>query len=628
MTGRTVPLTVEWAYWGKESEDVGYRLLHCSNGVFDAKTFERVLIRYAPGTPRELPLVTISWQYDENRKQNYVALAIYEDPPPGAHHAMGRDFVTCRCFCVSYKQLAAGPVSYQAMYQDFRNIRLPVAGREVIRRDLPTLQSAADLDPAARQFDSLAKRTAAMLLTCKPVCIREADGVGCDDRLLFLDTVMAVLPYGLRSRLSASTWVNSLFEEHKFRLFFSEGHRADDYDLTWNAANAHLPNLYMAETSYRSWLAHDTQDPVAQAAKLTDEPIAEFNRVEVDRLMKQLYSHHRRGPQWPSHRKPRGSREEPSHASVPDRAAPDRAAEDARKASVAELLAECADMIDGDAGSQVGLAVSRLWEHRNDLVTTEQRQQYQQIIMEHRMLREDERLTPALQALLYPALLQLGFGAPLTYPGYCQLEECLGIPAGGRIHLSLLRAIDSTEVEVADLRVRLLMLKDIGDEELKNAFDHRDRETVAELVATAASDQNLVPVHARVIYDIVIRKLLDPRSLDRKEFRSILHPWGYLAPTLDRIKHYEAAYQRKELSRLLEFAYGSKLNRNEVRNILGNTSSAPTIDLFFAVLDMAEREAAEIAERTFIRNLASKRGYPPETHYRALQWLPDNYRPD
>src|SRR5260370_19315353 len=175
------------------SKDVGYRLLRCSHGVFDSKTFERVLVRYAPGTPRALPQVTISWQFDPNRKQSFVALAIYEEPPPGAHHAMGRDFVTCRCFCVSYQQLAAGPVSYQDMYQEFREIQLPVAGHEVIRRQLPTLQSAADLDPAARNFDPLAKRTAAMRLTSRPLGTRDADRVGCDDRLLFLDSVMALL---------------------------------------------------------------------------------------------------------------------------------------------------------------------------------------------------------------------------------------------------------------------------------------------------------------------------------------------------------------------------------------------------------------------------------------------------
>jgi hypothetical protein len=625
MTRNTVPVTVEWAYWGKESKDVGYRLLRCSDGTFNATTFDHILTRYALGTPPELPQVAISWQFDQKQQRNYLALAIYEAPPPGAHDARGRNFITCRCFCVPYAELAAGPVSYLAMYQAFREIRIPVTDRGLIETRLPVLQSSADLDPLAKRLDPLARRTAAMLLTCKPVCISEAHEIGCDERLLFLDSVMSLLPYGLRSRVSASTWVSRIFEEHKFRLFFSSGCRKGDYEVAWGPESAFMPSTSDVEANYLSWIYNDARDPVAQTAKLT-VPIEEFNRDEVGQMMKQLYAHQGRLLRISSFRRTHPYKTLPKALTKSSALPADPVVDDEETASIATLLVECDDMINGGARSLIELAINRLSDRRDRQVTTEQRQEHQQIITERQLFREYDQLGETLQTKLYHALLQLAFGAPLTYEGYCQLEGCLGITPGKPIHRPLLQAIDSGEI--GGLSVRLLVLKGIGGTELKEAF-RPDHENFAELIETAAADWRLLPQHAELIYHAVVWDLLDQfGQLDRQVLQPILHSQGYLAPTLARLHQDKAGQQWTELRRLLRFAYGGRLDAPAIRDILGRTASAPTDDLLFAVLSMAERKDAELAERTFIRSLATKRGYPIRARDQALEWLPDKTHPD
>lgn len=65
---------------------------------------------------------------------------------------------------------------------------------------------------------------AALLLTTRPVCITGADHLGTAVRLQFIDSVMSLLPYGMRSSMSASTWASSTALDLKLRLFFSSSH--------------------------------------------------------------------------------------------------------------------------------------------------------------------------------------------------------------------------------------------------------------------------------------------------------------------------------------------------------------------------------------------------------------------
>lgn len=123
-----------------------------------------------------------------------------------------------RLFCVPFSKLAVGSISYFTMYEQFQEFLVPERSRDPVVTQLPVTSADA---PA----DCLAMRVAAMLLTTKPVCILGADRLDVDARLKFLDSVASLLPYGLRSRLSASTWASGTFKGHKLRLFVASAER-------------------------------------------------------------------------------------------------------------------------------------------------------------------------------------------------------------------------------------------------------------------------------------------------------------------------------------------------------------------------------------------------------------------
>ena len=276
MSNQTVQVTAEWALWGKEPHDVEYRLLRCSNGPFQAGNFEELITRYSPGTLDSLPQVAIAW--GGNEEHRYLAMTIHRAPRQGLYDASGRKVVLTRCFCVPFHELAAGPVSYQAMYQAFRQERLSATGEAGIKVDLPVMSPP---DPDRR----MPMLVANLLLTDIPVCILGADRVDLDTRLAFLDSVMALLPYGMRAELSASTWTNSIFEEHKFRLFFTSARReAEEHVLTWDPDR--VVSIRHDSHDYMHWLSTDIQAKMDLLA--TQISPSGFKALDVIQMMGRL----------------------------------------------------------------------------------------------------------------------------------------------------------------------------------------------------------------------------------------------------------------------------------------------------------------------------------------------------
>ena len=92
------------------------------------------------------------------------------------------------------------------------------------------------------------------------------------ERLEFIDTVMELLPYGFRSRMTAATWTRATNRNHRFRLFFSSAPRADepDYVVIWgdDPDLVRVPDGEAGE--YFDWL-QDNIGPLARLAELTSE---------------------------------------------------------------------------------------------------------------------------------------------------------------------------------------------------------------------------------------------------------------------------------------------------------------------------------------------------------------------
>jgi hypothetical protein len=217
-----VPVTAEWALWGKDAQDAEYRLLACSDGSVGAATFVEQITSFSPGSAETWPQVTVGG-FLLHGVADYVALAIH-DTAQGRHDAVGREIVYTRYFCVPYPQLAAGRVRYRDMYDAFAGF-WPDEGNQSARRFvLPRADQVSGSAPLAGPQRPLAMRVAALLLTSRAVCVLGADGADTRERLAFLDGVMS-LPYGMRSRLAGATWASSTAYDLKLRLFFADARR-------------------------------------------------------------------------------------------------------------------------------------------------------------------------------------------------------------------------------------------------------------------------------------------------------------------------------------------------------------------------------------------------------------------
>jgi len=276
MSDKPVQVTAEWALWGKEPRDVEYRLLRSSSGPFSARSFEELITRYSPGTLDTLPQVSVAW--GTSSRDTYLAMIIHRTPRQGLYDASGRKVVLTYCFCVPFRELAAGPVSYRAMYDAFRQQRLLAADEAGLKVDLPVM-SLPDQD---RGMPMLA---ASLLLTNLPVCILGADRVDLGTRLAFIDSVMALLPYGMRATLSASTWTNSIFEEHKFRLFFTSAEReAKDHVLSWNPDRV-VPVSHEGD-GYLHWISTNTRSKMDLLATRTRPH--DFRVLDIGQMVREL----------------------------------------------------------------------------------------------------------------------------------------------------------------------------------------------------------------------------------------------------------------------------------------------------------------------------------------------------
>ena len=283
----TVPVTGEWALWGKGPRDRDYHVLECSDGPVSREDFDQVLTMYSPGTLEAWPQVTIGWlrEWAYYRPHlgylGYLGIAIHDRPEPGRRDATGRQIALTRYFCVPFRELAIGAVSYQAMFEGFEEVELRPGDRSPIPTELAAWRPGA---PPGR----LAARVAALLLTDRPVRIVGAEKTTeLGERLRFLDDVASLLPYGMRSQLSCSTWVSSTMRGHA-RLFFSS-HRVDgegDHEVIWGRDDA-APTGNPFADQYLRWLLADVPRRVAQLAERT-EPMDIDDRGAIQQVLAEL----------------------------------------------------------------------------------------------------------------------------------------------------------------------------------------------------------------------------------------------------------------------------------------------------------------------------------------------------
>jgi hypothetical protein len=580
MTARTISVTAEWARRGKTPDGTGYRLLGCSDGKLSSRNFEEAINRFLTGTPESLPQVSVSYLTRADQAGgSYLALAVHEFAEGGQFDAVGREIAFLRYFCVPYEQLADDAISYRAMYQAFRRIQLPMTGGGP-----PQPVTLEVTRPRVPVDDYLARQVAALLLT-RPVCVLGANRTDMEDRLRFIDTVMSLLPYGMRTRMSASTWTSPTYRTHRFRLFFSDTPRAEegkDHVVVWGRPERTeiSPDLrYTYE--YLAWLDDRVQQPVLRLSELTDE--FGFGPKQVVQMLERMgiagehldYSADRQDLVHPAYTPRQGSR---TYGET--------------------ILRDCVRGLKEGNHTVLKSDIAALWNYAGHPSVKDDRKSYQDIIFRNQLLRPDLGIG-RLEGKFYDALLRLAFGMPLGYQGYCELESCLGISPPEMPHPSLLRAIERGGM--GDIRVSAIVLRHLGEDKLNHWLRAKQFDP-GHLIACLADEWDR-PHHAKVVGDVLVHYLRTmPERYDPRSVLAALQKHRHLAQALQLRHPGPPQYQVFVLSYLLKAAHGGAgLDRSLIADVLAGGGVPPTPALLFAVLlRLADPADAPLARELYV----------------------------
>ena len=588
MNGKNISVRAQWALHGKVLDDEGYQVIACSHGDLSRANFADALGRFTLGALDTLPQVSVSYLQPATRSPGggYLALAIHWFAADGQRYAdgvlrfdnQGRHTAFTSYFCAPYAQLAQQGITYLNLYKAFGGVTLPTKDgppKEV------TITAATQQVPA---IDGLALRVAPLLLTGVPVCVLGADETSMDERLRFIDTVMGLLPYGFRAKMTAATWTRATNRNHRFRLFFSSAPRASerpDHLVSWGEPEqVKIPSK--AAWHYYQWL-DDKVAPLAGLAQMNGE--IGFGEL-ADRQALNLVDKAppaRRTRQAPMAADVPGS---PGSPGSPGKHSPTHAKPAAADADpVTKILADCSEHVRIANLTRLRQDLSRLQDHQGaGWVDEGHRKRYRMLITRFGLLRPN----PGLQRYelkLYETLLSLAFGKPVTYAAFCQIEDCLGNRPDGSIHSQLLEAID--RVGLADARAKVMVHASLDRRKLDRWLGSKDADAyglIGELARGAWHRQQ----HGRLFCDVTLRYLDDKQGrYSTMELQKVLFRNGYLARSLREIGGDQ--YQVHAITKLLIAAFPREtypygLDTATVTKILGDAQDAPTPALLAAVL--------------------------------------------
>jgi len=568
-TSAAPSVTAEWALWGKEANETAYRVLRCSDGNFGVDDFREIITRYASGVKEELPQYTVCWIPSGQGHPAYLAVAIHElaDPDPRrsgerSRTAGGREIEYVRLFCVCYAEMAELGVSYTELVESVREYQLPPGDTAPITVAL--LSETATQHVAS--FRSMIENVAALLLTTRPVCVLGAEGTTAEERLLFIELVMSLLPYGLRTRLSASTWASSTAQDLKLRLFFANARRDDGSEtsyVTWGVPqqlNLSAPE-YDAVRLYLSWLR---QIGSGAAPALTEvvTPLR-FTQTDIRRMV----------------------------ASLP------------RDRSVTETLNELADSLRKDDRTGIRGAVDRLKRHLASQERLADRAACRQLIFRRGLLKDHLGLNPSTKASVYRVLLRLAFDTPVTYTSYCEIEHAIGGRPRGALRSVLLKFRFSSFIP---LILAATAEPSFRDQELLVALFQQGIHSDAPIDEVADLAGSIAPEHRAIVYDFALRYL---RYAAEDPWREIKRR-GYLAETLEGLFPGNIKEQRTRLEEILRFGYGERLSQDQIDDLFDHSGLYPTAALEEAVRSLAAspRAVGLIAQHAAFARL-SNAGY-------------------
>lgn len=616
MADRTIVVRAQWALHGKVLDDEGYQVIACSTGDLSKANFTDALGRFTLGALDALPQVSVSYLQPATRVagSGYLAIAIHwfadgKQRPDGVGHVdnQGRITTFTSYFCAPYASLAAHQITYLDMHKALRSVTLPA--RDGPPKDIPVTRSMQ----RTPGIDALAMRVAPLLLTGAPVCVLDADETSLDERLQFIDTVMGLLPYGFRAKMTAATWTRATNRSHRFRLFFSSEPRAgekQDHIVSWKAPESvRIPGK--AAWHYYRWL-DDKVTPLASLAQLTGE--ASFG----DSADSQALAMVDKVRLW------RGMRQEQLAAAPPARLDPGPARPSAEGADpVTRVLAECAEHVRMLNLTRVNQDLALLQDRvKAGPFDEDRRKRYRVLIAQFGLLRRN----PGLQkneVKLYETLLTLAFGKPLSYEAFCQVEDCLGNPPGQPVHRPLLEA--AARVGLGDLRTKVIVQANLDPAKLSKSLGSRGADGHA-LIRELARGSWRRKQHGRLFCDATLAYLEDRQGrYSTTEIQRVLLRCGYLAQALRDVGSEQ--YQVHAIAKLLVAAfpgdlYPVGLNAATASEILADAPDAPTPALLAAVLRRIPATEAPAAWQAFVYGCITRMDLDKATHGELWTRLP------
>ncbi|MEU0520365.1 hypothetical protein [Streptosporangium sp. NPDC006007] len=528
-----VRVTAEWALWGKppDARD-DYEVLECSRGNLGRDEFSEIMTRYAPGTPTELPQVTISWFGGGDSA--HLGLAIQKWS--GQQDGLGRDIAITRYFCVPYRQAADGPVSYEALYDAFDGRELWAGAPLTV--DVPAL----DLQAIAERVDKAAKSAAALLLTGEPVCVVRGESLSMRERLRFLDVVAALLPYGLRARLTASTWTDSS-ARHRIKLSFAKRARDGAHSVTW-----------------------DADDVVSSRNDVTSRYVKLLDRYPCDELVSRLaektapLSFKDAGPVL-------ALLDGPSNSAPPVPAGWGALA----RSEVGDILNACADRLEHGGHGELEKFLLRLGRLPIPWPSTDDEQNHRrEIIKRGGLLSEQPALSWDLKELLYDVILTVGYGPTLTLEGVNHPLDDAGTPTRTLVEAMLrmkcapgvaLKLVFRLDGESRTRALRSLRTGDLVRAAVREPFDPSTLSIVCQELVTRGSGAE------------------DP------EIAPALREHGYLAAAVEQaFPHGDARLSC--LRKLLIAAYGPTLERGAFDEVVGSPLTPCSATLIIAAVSL------------------------------------------
>jgi hypothetical protein len=465
-------------------------------------------------------------------------------------------------------------------------------------------------------------RVAPLLLTGRPVCVLGAEGTSMLERLEFIDSVMELLPYGFRARMTAATWTRTTNRNHRFRLFFSGAPRADepDYVVTWGED----PDLVSAPDreagEYFDWL----QDNIGQLAHLTDltSEMGFSPKDTLQALESVLGTRHRlqfrprpqaRVPNGRPGRPPRGSPPAPLQGDIGE-----------------ETLRYCAEHVKLANPTRLRSDIAFLKKFAEGEIGEDWRARYEDLISRLGLLRPGFLIDEKYEGRLYSALLRMGFGTPLSYDAYCRVEDCAGIVPGDTPHRELLVAI--VKAGMAEPVVSAVVYWHLRktDERKVNKWLVSGQVDAVKLIDLLAGDWTY-PEHARIVCDLTLEYLKRaPEHYQPQQVRRALSQHGFLARALQMRHPDQDQYQVHALYRFLTAAYpqaaatpGQDLSKGAILQILNGTGAPPTPALLGAVLMLLHRPGAwQLAWNAYIHGSLTMANFDEQTLARLRSRLP------